>query len=110
MDVSDSVLPDAPIPLFHKRQAELRPLLARFIKRLALTAGEIQSLPDNYALAASTQGLPDLFGRNSEWLEVSWLTNRWHDGAAGNRRSARVFIKPLASAERQTGFSEHLLE
>jgi hypothetical protein len=104
MDVSDSALPDAPIPLFQKRQAELRPLLARFLKKLALTAGEIQSLPDNYALAASAQGLPDLFGRNSEWLEVSWLTNRWHDGAAGNRRSARVFIKPLVPPKDKQAF------
>jgi hypothetical protein len=103
-DVSGSVLPDAPIPLFHQRQAELRPLLARFIRRLSLTTGEIQSLPNNYALAASAQGLPNLFVRNSEWLEVSWLTNRFHDEAAGNRRSARVFIKPLVPPKDKQAF------
>src|SRR5439155_15289874 len=42
----------------------------------------------------AAQGLPDLFGANSPWLEVLWLPDRAHERAARGRRVARVFVKP----------------
>jgi hypothetical protein len=93
-DVSNWILPSAPIPLFHERQVELRKLLAEFIRKLALTEQEIRALPDNYVLAKAAHGLPDLFGTNSPWLEVLWLSDRMHERAAHGRRVARVFVKP----------------
>jgi hypothetical protein len=96
-DVSSWILKDAPIPLYHERQAELRGLLARFIQKLALSTEEIRTLPNNYAQAAVATPLPDLFSTNSPWLEVLWLTNRAHDRAAHGRRAARVFVKPAVT-------------
>jgi hypothetical protein len=93
-DVSSWILLDAPIHLYHERQALLRKLLAQFIKKLALTPQEIKALPDNYALAAQSEQLPDLFSTNSPWLEVLWLPDRQHDRAAHARRASRVFVKP----------------
>ena len=93
-EISSRILPDAPIPLYHERQAQLRELLAQFIRKLALTPDAIKALPDNYALAAKSGKLPDLFSTNSPWLEVLWLPDRLHDRAAHERRAARVLVKP----------------
>jgi hypothetical protein len=79
-----------------KRRDDLLPLLARAIRSLALTRAEIAALPDMYALAARTHSLPDLFGMQSGWMEVRWLTERMHDRAADYRRAARVFVKPAS--------------
>jgi hypothetical protein len=83
------------------------PLLARFIRRLALTPKEIKRLPDNYAAASGVHRLPNLFGPRSEWMEIRWLPNRLHDESARFRRAARVFIKakPLP-ANRQAFLNE----
>jgi len=47
------------------RRNELLPLLARFIRKLALTSKEIKELPNNYAAISRTRRLPDLFGARS---------------------------------------------
>jgi hypothetical protein len=84
-------------------RSELLPLLARFIRKLALTSQEIKELPSNYAAASRTKRLPDLFGTRSEWMEVRWLPNRLHDDSVHFRRAARVFLKPASHpANRQT--------
>ena len=77
-----------------ERRNQLLNLLARLVKKLALTSDEIKTLPDNYAAAG--HHLPDLFGASSEWLEVRWSQERIHDSAADYRRVARVFIKPAS--------------
>jgi len=66
----------------------------RFIQKLALNPDEISALPNNYAMAAAAQSLPDLFGANSQWLEVVWRPDRVHEEFANRRRASRVFIKP----------------
>jgi hypothetical protein len=84
-----------------ERRDQLLPLLARFVRKLALTRGEIEALPDNYAAAAASNNLPALFDPASGWLEVQWRPGRMHDEAADCRRAARVFVKP-ASPPRDT--------
>jgi hypothetical protein len=91
-------------PLYHERQAQLRKPVARLIRKLALTSGEIKALPDNYTAAARANSLPDLFGPGSEWLEILWFPNREHDRAAHQRRAARVFIKPAKKPEDKLKF------
>jgi hypothetical protein len=75
---------------------QLLELLAKFIKKLALTPGEIDQLPDNYGAAARVGKVPDLFAPESGWLEVEWLPQRRHDYAADFRRATRVFLKPAS--------------
>ncbi len=77
-----------------QRKNHLMPLLLRFLKKLALTSQEIDALPDNYAAAAKKHRLPDLFAKNSEWLEIQWVPERQHDMSSAYRRAARVFVKP----------------
>ena len=72
----------------------LTDLLVHMIRKIALTNGEIRSLPANYSLAAPRESLPDLFRKDGEWLEVRWMPHL-HDYAGGNRRVTRVFIKPV---------------
>lgn len=69
-------------------------LLGRLIKKIALTPEEIRSLPDNYSAAAGRQSLPDLFAKDSGWVEILWFPHRMHEEAANDRRVARVFLKP----------------
>ena len=90
-----------------ERRSELASLLARFIRKLALMPEEIKRLPDNYAAASGVHRLPDLFGPQSEWMEIKWLPNRHHDESFRFRRAARVFIKakPLP-ANRQAFLNE----
>jgi hypothetical protein len=83
-------------PLRRGRRDRLLSLLARFIKELALTPAEIDAFPDNYAQAATSLALPDLFAPGGGWLEVEWFPEREHDRAADYRRAARVFIKPAS--------------
>jgi hypothetical protein len=77
----------------NERRSELSSLLARFIRKLALTPEEIKRLPDNYAAASGVHRLPDLFGPRSKWMEIRWFLNRHHDESFRFRRAARVFIK-----------------
>jgi hypothetical protein len=69
-------------------------LLGHLIKKIALTPEEIRSLPDNYSAAAGRQSLPDLFAKESGWIEILWFPHRMHEEAANDRRVARVFLKP----------------
>jgi hypothetical protein len=90
-----------------ERRSELAPLLARFIRKLALTPEEIKRLPDNYAAASGVHRLPNLFGTRSEWIEIRWIPNRLHDVSVHFRRAARVFIKAKSlPANRQAFLNE----
>ena len=91
-----------PTPETEQRRA-LLDLLARMIRKIALTDHEIDSLPANYSVAAPLQSLPELFRSDGEWLEVAWMP-RQHDHAAGYRRVARVFLKPARAPENVKSF------
>lgn len=78
-------------------------LLARMIRKIALTDREIESLPANYSVAAQRESLPDLFRKDSEWLEVRWMPHL-HDYAGGYRRVTRVFLKPAHSPQDITAY------
>jgi hypothetical protein len=82
------------------RHAAALDVLARLIRKVALTPEEIQSLPDNYAQARNALALPDLFNPQSGWVQVQWFPEHVHDGAAGYRRFSRIFVKPVLSAKR----------
>jgi hypothetical protein len=69
-------------------------LLGHLIRKIALTPEEIRSLPDNYSAAMRRQSLPDLFAKDSGWIEILWFPRRMHEEAANDRRVARVFLKP----------------
>ena len=69
-------------------------LLARLIRKIALTPDEIKALPDNYSVAVQKHSFPDVFGKDSGWIEVQWFPDRTHDINAGYRRVSRVFLKP----------------
>lgn len=73
---------------------EISDLLARLIRKIALTPEEIEALPDNYAAARPHDSMPDLFSANSDWIELQYFPERLHDTQAGFRRVSRVFIKP----------------
>jgi hypothetical protein len=78
---------------FQAQRAELLPLLARVIHKVALTRPDIRGLRDNYAAAAKV-GVPPLFDDGSGWIEVEWRPERSHDHDAGLRTASRVFLKP----------------
>ena len=78
-------------------------LLARMIRKIALTDREIESLPSNYSVAAPLESLPDLFRKDGEWLEVRWMPHL-HDYSAGNRRVTRVFLKPARAPQNVKSF------
>lgn len=69
-------------------------LLAKLIRKIALTAEEIKALPDNYSAAMRQYSLPDLTHQESGWIEVQWFPDRQHDRDAGYRRVSRIFVKP----------------
>jgi hypothetical protein len=92
------------------RGQRLMNLLSKFMRRIALTAGEIDALPNYYAAAAAAQKLPDLFASNSKWLEVEWFRERHHDSAAYFRRAARVFVLPLQPLSDEPRFLKALRE
>ena len=81
------------------RRHELLPMLAQFVRKLALTPQEIAALPDTYAAARRSQVLPPLFDERSRWIEVEWFPEREHDRSADDRRAARVFVKPRAKPQ-----------
>lgn len=90
------------------RREQLLPLLARFVRKLALTRGEIEALPDNYAAASGTHDLPALFDPASGWLEFEWRPERSHDHSADYRRAARVFVKPSSTPSNAQEFLDGL--
>ena len=69
-------------------------LISRLIRKIALTPAEIKSLPNNYSAAVQRHSFPDVFGKDSGWIEVLWFHPRAHDSVAGFRRTSRVFLKP----------------
>jgi hypothetical protein len=77
-----------------EHRLEVLRLLGRLIRKIALTDEEIRSLADNYTAARMKHALPDLFGRNSGWVEVQWFPRRLHDESVDYRRVTRVFLKP----------------
>jgi hypothetical protein len=92
-----TVYSQAAMPETSERRT-LLDLLARMIRKIALTDREIESLPANYSVAAPLESLPDLFGKDGEWLEVRWMPHL-HDYASGNRRVTRVFLKPARAPQ-----------
>lgn len=81
-------------PSLASRRYELLRLFGRMIRKIALTPGEIHSLPENYQAARHQNALPDLFGKESGWLEVQWFRRRMHDESVDDRRVVRIFVKP----------------
>lgn len=77
-----------------QRRLRVVDLLSLLIKKIALTPDEIKSLPDNYAAAVQNHSLPDVFRKDSGWVEVQWLPRSMHEEAAGYRRVSRIFVKP----------------
>jgi hypothetical protein len=109
-DVTAWILKDAPIPLYLERQRQLRPQLARLVKKLALTPEEIKALPANYAAAREHLELPDLFSPDSDWIEIVWNPQREHDRAAHFRRATRVFFKPAQKPKDKLEFLRSLAD
>jgi hypothetical protein len=91
-----------------ERRSELLPLLARFIRKLALTPEEIKGLPDNYAAASGVHRLPDLFETRTKWMEIRWIPTRLHDASVHFRRAARVFIKASSRPANRQSFLDEL--
>ncbi len=79
-----------------QRRRALMDLLGRLIRKIALSGPEIDSLPANYSIASAKQSLPDVFRKDSGWIEVEWFPHRLHVSEASYRRVARVFLKPAA--------------
>lgn len=94
-------LPDDEKALGERRKTALD-LIGRLIRKVALTPEEIRALPDNYAVVARRHSFPDVFDKDSGWIEVQWFLPRTHDLEAGFRRVSRVFLKP-AHPQRNTG-------
>ena len=86
-------LPDDERKLGELRRAALD-LIGQLIRKVALTPDEISTLPDNYSSMVRRYSLPDVFAKDSVWIEIAWFLPRMHDGAAGYRRVSRVFLKP----------------
>jgi hypothetical protein len=85
-----------------KRADTLLTMLARLIRKIALTPEEIGALPDSYARLSRADQLPGLFDEGTPWIEVEWLPHREHDLAADFRRVAHVFVKPaMPPADKQ---------
>jgi hypothetical protein len=74
-----------------ERKEKLLDLLARMIKKLALTRPEIAALPDNFAAARFGFAL---FAPEGGWIEVEHHPRRAHERNTDYRRVARVFLKP----------------
>jgi len=91
-----------------ERKPALLSLLRRFIRKLALTDEEIKTLRNNYVDAVNESKLPNLFSKESGWLEIELLPNRSHDYAADYRRATRVFVKPRTTPANPGQFVESL--
>jgi hypothetical protein len=81
-------------------------LISRLIKKIALTPEQIKFLPDNYPAAVRARSFPDVFAKDSGWIEVLWFYPRAHDSFAGFRRTSRLFLKlkqPQSDVQRFLG-------
>jgi len=101
-------LPQADEKELGERRRSLVDLLARLIRKIALTHEEIKSLPDNYSTAMRQHSLPDVFDRKSGWIEVQWFPGRAHDNEAGYRRVSRIFVKPAHSQSDMQKFLDEM--
>ena len=86
-------LPDDEKKLGDRRKTALD-LIGRLIRKIALTPGQINALQENYSSAVRRYSFPDVFAKDSGWIEVAWFLPRAHDDAADYRRVSRVFLKP----------------
>ena len=86
--------------IHRERAHEVMGSLQQFILKLALTSEEIAALRRNYSTSQSEQVLPDVFDKDSRWIEVEWLPYRLHDVSAEYRRAARVFLKPATKSQK----------
>jgi hypothetical protein len=102
-----------PAPDTKERVRALQTRLARSIRKLALCAEQIRSLPDNYSLALSSHLFaanydpdhreqpflpPDLFNPNGSWIQIEpssgdEITGRMHAEAVSGRSVFEVFIR-----------------
>ena len=98
---------DRSAELDHRHQV-LLDLLGKMVAKLALTRAEIKSLPDNYDAARAKYSLPDLFDKNSGWIEIQWFPGRTHDAVANYRRFTRVFLKPAHPPQDKQKFLDSL--
>jgi hypothetical protein len=88
------------------RSALILKMLARMLRKLALTPEEIAGLPDNYAAGAKRLNLPNLFEEHSPWIEIEWGPSRLHDSSVEYRRSTRIFLNPGTNLKDQRAFLE----
>ncbi len=79
-----------------ERREQLLSLCARLVRKLALTEDEIERISANYPDDGTLDGLPDLFGPHSTWIEVQWQPDLTHESAVHHRRVARLFLKALS--------------
>lgn len=93
-----------------ERARALLPLLHQFIGKLALSSQEIAALPHNYEAAHTRLHLPKVFGEKSRWVEVEWFPARSHDAEVGDRRAARVFLRPTTQPERLLAEMNHRIK
>jgi hypothetical protein len=93
-----------------QHRLEALELISRLIRKVALTREEIKTLSDNYSTATQNHAFPDVFGRDSGWVEVVWFHPRAHDMFAGFRRTARVFLKPTQPQHNVQKFLDGLPE
>ena len=98
---------DRSAELDHRHQVVLD-LLGKMVAKLALTRAEITSFPDNYDAARTKYSLPDLFSKNSGWIEIEWFPGRTHDAVANYRRFTRVFVKPAHPPQDKQKFLDSL--
>lgn len=91
-----------------KNRQQLHLLLAQFIRKLALSEGEIQQLKSNFSVASKNGALPNLFAEDSGWIEVQLRPQRLHDHSADFRRAARVFLRPRQIPQDKVAFVEGL--
>ena len=102
-------LPDDERALGERRKATLA-VIARIIRKIALTPDQIKALPENYSAVVPRQSFPDVFAKNSGWLEVEWFMPRQHDAEAGYRKVSRVFLKPTHSPHEMGRFLNSVAE
>jgi len=95
---------------FRARKDQLLRLLARLIRKIALSGDEIKLLPQNGVVAGRQHQLPKFYEPSSGWIEIEFLPQRLHDDAVNFRREARVFVKPIVNPVDKSQFVQSLRE
>lgn len=98
-------LPDDERALGERRKNVLD-LIGRLIRKIALTREEINALPENYSSAVKRNNFPNVFAKDSGWIEMAWFLPRTHDDEAAYRRVSRVFLKPAHPQQNVQRFLE----